>query len=135
MNLSLLLPLLLTTAFALVGSYVVHRMTVSRDRANKRRELRVQYLIDAYRKLEGVANRSSPVDTSDPRAAILESSVADIQLFGSASQVGKAKEFAKQFASKQPAKLDELLADLRQDLRKELDLEPVAKDVLHLRVS
>ncbi len=59
MNLSLLLPLLITTTVAILGWYVVHRTAVSRDRANKRRELIAQYLIEAYQKLEGIANRGS----------------------------------------------------------------------------
>jgi hypothetical protein len=78
---------------------------------------------------------NNPVDKNDERAAILEIAVSDIQLFGSKSQVAMAQEFARQFAAKQPAILDGLLADLRADLRKELDLEPVSKDVLHLRVN
>lgn len=134
LNLNLLLPLLITTVVAILGWYVVHRTAMSRDRASKRRDLRVQYLIDAYRRLEGVSNRG-PVSATDTRAAILESAISDIQLFGSPSQVEGAKVFARQFAAKQPASLDDLLSDLRQDLRSELDLEPVERDVLHLRIS
>jgi hypothetical protein len=105
----------------------------SRDRANKRRELRAQYLIDAYRKLEGTANRGHVEEINEGKA-IMESAFADIQLFGSASQVAKAQEFLRQFSANKTVQMNELLADLRQDLRNELDLDSVSKEVLHLRI-
>jgi hypothetical protein len=57
MNLPLLLPLIVTAALAIGGWYVVHRLSVNRDQQNKRRDLRIQYLIEAYRRLENSANR------------------------------------------------------------------------------
>ena len=89
MNWSLLAPLLVTTVVAIFGWLVAHRLSAARDRANKRRDLRVQYLIDAYRKLENAGNRNT--NTSD-YAAALELAVADIQLFGSPDQVKLATQ-------------------------------------------
>ena len=117
MNWGLLLPLLITTFTAVGGWLVVHRMAAKRDQLNKRRDLRIQYLIDAYRKLESVSNR----DESSPEwAERLESAIADIQLFGSTGQVAMAKEFASDMAAERAASPDELLKDLRKDLRQEL---------------
>jgi enoyl-CoA hydratase/carnithine racemase len=45
MGLQLLTPL----AAAVIGGFVVHVLTARRDRANKRREQRIGYLIEAYR--------------------------------------------------------------------------------------
>lgn len=59
MNWGLLLPLLITTFTAVAGWLVVHWMAAKRDQTNKRRDLRIQYLIEAYRKLEGSQTATS----------------------------------------------------------------------------
>ena len=51
MNFGLLIPLLVTTLVAILGWVVAHAFARSRDRANKQREIRVNYLIQAYRQL------------------------------------------------------------------------------------
>ena len=47
-----MLTLLIPTVVAIVSWFVGSWLSVSRDRANKRRDLRVQYLVEAYRRLE-----------------------------------------------------------------------------------
>ncbi len=131
MNLQILVPLLITTFVAIVGWYVVHRFSVSRDVANKRRELRVQYLIEAYRRLEFAGNRPLTKDV----AVEFERAVADIQLFGTPRQVELARVFALGFAEKGTHPLDPLLNELRQDLREELKLAPVEKRITYLRIT
>ena len=97
--------------------------------ANERRKLRISYLLEAYRKLEGGSNRDEPT----PYRSQLESAIADIQLLGSRRQVSLAKKFATEIARNRSASLDELIADLRQSLRTELELEPVQETVVYLR--
>ena len=124
--------MLVTTVVAIVGWLAVHRLSAARDRANKRRDLRVQYLIDAYRKLESAGNRTaSTVDYAD----LFESAVADIQLFGSPEQVKLARKFALDFASQGTAALDPLLNSLRMDLRQELQLPPLEDSITYLRIT
>jgi hypothetical protein len=122
--------LLTPLAAAVVGGFVVHMLTARRDRANKRREQRSGYLIEAYRRLESSTQRHGPLDASK-----LESAVADIQLFGSPSQVQLVQEFAAEFAAQRGASLDALLRELRRDLRVELNLESVPDRILHLRIK
>lgn len=43
----------------MIGWFVAHQFSVSRDRQNKRRDLRVQFLLEAYRRLEAAADRDS----------------------------------------------------------------------------
>jgi hypothetical protein len=131
MTLDLMVPLLITAVVAVVGWYAAHRLSAKRDRANKRRELRVQYLIEAYRRLEHVSNR--PID---PEATTdFEQAIADIQLFGTPRQVSLSREFAVQFARVGTHPLDPLLNDLRNTLRTELDLEPIEYGITYLRMS
>ena len=132
MNWSLLAPLLVTAFVAIFGWLVVHRLSAARDRANKRRDLRVQYLIDAYRRLENAGNRNSR--TADYSTA-LESAVADIQLFGSPAQVKLARQFALDFADNGVATLDPLLDNLRNDLRAELRLHRIDESITYLRIT
>lgn len=115
---------------AVVGGLVVHLLSRRRDLANKRKEQRVAYLIEAYRRLEEC---SQQFGISEKRK--LESAVADIQLFGTPRQVDLVQRFASDFAAKGNASLDALLADLRVDLRAELDLEAVPKNIVHLRTT
>ena len=131
-NWSLLVPMLITTCVAIIGWWVVHRFSAVRDRANKRRDLRVQYLIDAYRKLENASNRTESIVNY---AKEFESAIADIQLFGSPEQVLLARTFALDFASNGTAPLDPLLDSLRKDLRRELKLPAVENRITYLRIT
>ena len=57
MDWKLLFPHLGTVIVVFIGWFVVHLLNAYRDRRNKRREIRVQYLIEAYRKIESAAQR------------------------------------------------------------------------------
>lgn len=115
---------------AVVGGLVVHLLSRSRDRANKRKEQRVSYLIEAYRRLEECSQQFGVADKGK-----LESAVADIQLLGTPHQVDLVQRFASDFAATGGASLDELLADLRTCLRAEPSLEAVPKNIVHLRIT
>jgi hypothetical protein len=131
MNWNLLVPLLVTTVIAIIGWWIVHWFSMRRDRINKRRDLRVQYLIDAYRKLEYASNRPISPET----APDFEKAVADIQLFGSPRQVKLAQDFAVGMAESGSYSLDEIMIDLRQDLRKELLLPEVPAKIKYWRLT
>ncbi|MBW2740339.1 MAG: hypothetical protein JRE64_16175 [Deltaproteobacteria bacterium] len=130
-NLQILIPLIITTIVAVVGWYIAHFLSFKRDRANKRRELRIQYLIEAYRRIERAANRPKNFDNNKE----LESAISDIQLFGTKKQAKLAEQFAYEIAHKSNASTDELLIDLRQDLRAELDLEQLPSEITYLRLD
>lgn len=132
MNWQLLLPLIVTTLIAILGWLIAHALTRKRDRANKLRDIRLQYLIEAYRRLGDAALRHLP---SEPEyAQRLESALADIQLFGSISQVEKLKKMFEDYAENEEGNLDEVINDLRDELRKELDLPPISGNVQWLRI-
>lgn len=127
-----LVTVVASAVLALLGWFVGYFSTVRRDRLTKRRDLRTQYLLDAYRRLEGAGNRSKP-SPEDKKA--LESAVADIQLLGSKEQVHLAREFALQFARSGHASLDPLLESLRLDLRQELALPILNEGITYLRID
>jgi hypothetical protein len=129
-KLDLVIPLLVTTVVAVLGWFAAHQLAAARDRTNKRRELRVSYLIEAFRALASASNRPSGSCAHD-----LESAITDIQLFGSGRQVELAHEFATQIAAKGTGELDKLLQELRRDLREELNLERASSNFTILRIK
>ena len=129
MNFPLLLSLLVTAVLAVAGWFAVHRLSMNRDQENKRRELRIQYLLEAYRRLENSSNRR---DLS-AYARDLESALADIQLLGSKDQVQLAHESVVSMAKDRAASLDPLVANVRSELRRELQLEPLPDRIVIFR--
>lgn len=114
---------LIAVAGWIVGQYQARRAV--------RRNMRIDYLLGAYRRLERASNR--PMTPSDDRD--VEAAVADVQLLGSPSQVQLAGEFARSFAAEGTADTEPLLQDLRASLRRELLLEAVPPNRLWLRIS
>ena len=125
------LSLLASSAIVVLGWSYVHRKSAERDLVNKRRELRVEYLINAYRRLESASNRPATKETF----AEVEKAMADIQLFGTRTQVELVREFCFKFVENRTGSLDQLLNDLRKDLRKEPTLESVPLDTVFLRYT
>lgn len=131
MDWKLFAQLAVTLLVAVLGGWVGHHFSMRRDLANERRKLRVTYLLEAYRRLEGASNRDDPGQYK----ADFESAIADIQLLGSPHQVALAREFAIEMARDRQSSLDRLIFDLRQSLRSELELDPVSEDVIYLRIT
>jgi hypothetical protein len=129
MDWKLFAQLAMTLVVAILGVWIGHYFSALRDVANERRKLRISYLLEAYRRLEGASNRDAP-KTCWPQ---FESAIADIQLLGSAHQVSLARQFAIDTAKDRSASLDDLIFNLRQSLRSELELEPISENVLFLR--
>ncbi len=120
--------LLISAGVVVVGWFAAHRFSASRDRANKRRELRTERLIEIWRQLE-----RSRVRTEGSNLAELESAVAEVQLFGTSGQVALVRRFATEMAHRDTASPDDLLEALRNDIREELGLEALSGPILWLR--
>lgn len=69
-----LIAIIITTIAAFTGWYVVHSLNAARDLQNNRRQLRIKYLLDAYRRLERAGNRKHGPEYSKA----LEEALADI---------------------------------------------------------
>ena len=127
------LPLIgpvLAAVIAVLGWFVGHRLSVTKDLSAKRRELRVQYLIEAYRRLEGAAQRSDVERRKD-----FESAVADIQLFGSGRQIALVHQLVEAIAKDGFATFNPLLELLRVELRHELGMRPDTTSIKIFRFS
>jgi hypothetical protein len=100
-------------------------------RRSVRRQMRIDYLMSAYRQLESASNRAMTVD----HESAIERAISEIQLLGTTRHVELADEFARQFASDATADAGPLLEELRATLRKELLLEPLPGRRTWLRIS
>lgn len=127
-----LLKVLLTVLTVVVGWIVGHYFTTKRDVLLKRREISLEYLINAYRILTNdISHRPSDQNTNKK----LEEILSDIQLFGTEKQVRLAKELIDTLVRKGEFPLDPLINDLRNDLRKELRLSKINENVKWLRIK
>ena len=131
-NLTLITPILaaiFAPLVAVIGWFVAHQFNVYRDRRNKRHDMIVQYLLEAYRRLESAANR----EKTEEQAFAFESAVADIQLLGSVEQISTTIKYLHAHTLSQGAIIDEVLCLLRNDLRKELRLSPAKSNPVIFR--
>ena len=122
-----IIKILTTVLSALLGWVIAHKLTSKRDLYNKKREIRINFLIEAYRKLERSIHNNVGED--------FEKAISDIQLLGSKHQVELAKDAAVQFARNKNVDLENLLFDLRESLRSELNLEKVTEPFTWIRIK
>jgi hypothetical protein len=125
------IKIIVTVVVAVFGWLVANYFTSKRDVANKRRELRLQYLIDAYQILTNEISHRPP---SVERKKALENLLSNIQLYGSIKQIELAKKLADD-ASEGDFELDSLINCLRDDLRSELNLCKISGNVKWLRLE
>jgi hypothetical protein len=118
--------LVLTVAVAVAGWLV----SQAQARRATRRNMRINYLLDAYRRLDRASNRPLIAEISGE----LEAAISDVMLLGSPDQAKLAADFARAFAAEHEADAQPLL--LRDSLRRELLLgELPASSYVSLRVS
>ena len=110
---------------AILGWFAAHQFNFYRDNKNKRRDIRIQYLLDAYRRLEAASNRPEADKESQDS---FESALADIQLLGKKDQIEALMHFLNEFNSGGTS-INTLLELLRTHLRKELDLKNNVPDI------
>ena len=123
--------IIFTVLITMFGWFVTHRFNSDRDHDNKKREVRINYLTEAYFLLEDVFCRHGK-DIID-RLPKLEKAIATIQLLGTDKQRNMAKKLAFSVANKQDADIEPLIQNLRKMLRDELDLPDANETVTYLR--
>jgi len=122
---------LVPAAVALIVVALTHLFTSARDRANKRREQRISYLVGVFRALCKANNHPRLHEVADE----VEQSVADIQLFGTPEQIKLVQQFATDLGTKKFAEMNALLASLRDNLREELGSARADGGVIWLRIG
>jgi hypothetical protein len=122
---------LIAVLVAVISWFAGNWLNERRDRANKQREIRLQYQIETSRRLALAVQRRPEPGSKYFRD--MEAAVADIQLFGTESQIARTSALLQQWKRTNKGSFNDLLKDLRDDLRKELNLPPVSGDVQWFR--
>jgi hypothetical protein len=130
--LSLAIPFGSALFGAFSGGVVVHFLTKSRDALNQRRSLRVQYLVDAYRRLEDCGDR---VEVTSEQVRGMEIAISDIVLLGHGPEIAMAERVLAEISSGSGGSLQPLMNALRASLRNELRLESINTKITALRWS
>ncbi|OWP33298.1 hypothetical protein CBG55_03645 [Prevotella intermedia] len=126
MNDNLIIQSILTVG----GWIVVYILAIRRNTRLKKKEVTIEFLIQAWKRLERASNRKDGKYNTD-----IENAVADIQLLGTKRQIELAQQLAKEIAENRGGEALELLILLREDLRKELMLEETPREFKFLRFS
>ncbi|MEZ5097163.1 MAG: hypothetical protein R2731_14325 [Nocardioides sp.] len=109
-SVTVLLPIL-TAILGALASYVGTSRQADRDLRNRQR---IDYLLSAYRTIEGVTNRE-PLREDERRD--LERAVADVNLLGSLEQQRAIQRAQEEMAVNNHGSFNEVLTLLRRDLR------------------
>ena len=125
-----MLKIIVTIVLAVIGWIVGYLVKVNQDNRSKRKELRLEYLLAAYRRLEMSANRS---DKSEQQKLDFESAIADIQLLGTSEQVETVETFCREQAETGISNIELVLNLLRQDLRSEVGLKQLESSFFSFR--
>lgn len=117
---------------AIIGLGITHALTTRREVKAEKRKIRINFMIEAYRKLESSAVRGQ---NHEKYSEQLHSAIADIQLLGSPAQAETARKIGSALGTGtgQPVSMNELLNALRSELREELNLPPVGPELVILR--
>ena len=111
-----MIPILVPSLIVMVGWIVSHQFAAWRDRANKRREQRVVYLLDAFRSLSKANHHPKLHEVADD----LERALYDMQLLGNEEQISEAQKLMQSLKDTNKADLDPALYAISKELRKDL---------------
>jgi len=129
----LLIPLIITSVITISGWGFISYLNSERDKENKLREIKLTYLIDAYKKLAYSSQRTTNMQHFQ---FDMESAISDIQLFGSDEQIQKVNVALDQLKKdNRGLRVDEILTDLRNSLRQEINLSPIDSNVKWVRFN
>lgn len=122
--------LIIQCIITVIGWIVVYIFAIRQNTQIKKKEVTIEYLIQAWGKLEKASNRKDNRYNTE-----IETAIADIQLFGTNRQIELEQQFAEEIARNKESSALDLLVLLREDLRKELKLESVPRKFKFLRFS
>jgi hypothetical protein len=121
--------IIISSLLIIFGWFIVNWLSSKREFNNKRREVRIQYLIEAYRSIASAANRKEK--TTDEQKLKIESAIEDIQLLGNSKQL----QALKNMIDNDDNNFTEMLEVLRADLRKELKLNKIQYPLKFYRIN
>ncbi|MFA6282570.1 MAG: hypothetical protein WCT30_04175 [Desulfurivibrionaceae bacterium] len=121
--------IIIPSSLIIFGWFIVNWLSSKREFNSKRREVRVQYLVEAYRSIASASNRREK--TTDEQKLKIEAAIEDIQLLGNERQL----QALDNMIVSDKNNFTEILEVLRDDLRKELELKKVTSPLKFYRMN
>lgn len=120
-----------STLIAVAGWLIGHLLTSRRDQRNKRRDLVIGILSDAFQTIPPyLVTGISPENVKPLQIAQIK-----MQLFGTPQMANLSKALNAQAVAEGKVNLASLLSELRGELRNELGLDPIDVEIHFLNVS
>jgi len=113
---SLSVSLIVSTLFGIVGYLISHKLSAARDERNKQRDVRIEYLVKAFRASLDLYAYGDPKTRPKEIARNAAIAISDVQIFGTTRQIEFFTEFTKNWDAMALAKA------LQDELRRELEL-------------
>ncbi|MCZ4696462.1 hypothetical protein DWB61_17540 [Ancylomarina euxinus] len=108
-----------------LGWVVAYKLNSKKDLKNKKREIRTQFLIDAYRIIAFSANRDNNIEEMKR----FEEAIEQVQFLGNLEQIRFLNEGIE------TRNFTPLLVELRRDIRNELGIEIADANIKHFRFN
>lgn len=124
---------IISAAMVVVGGILSHQLASWRDRANKRREYSVGYLIEVFCYMRELSHHRQ--DDVLAAADEFDRIISDIQFLGNEEQIEAAKKLHAEMIAKHSGNLDDLMDALRRELRKELGRPAYQGRILRLKAT
>ena len=125
-----IITICITVVLGVGGWIVSHLLSNKREILQKRREIRVKYLREAYIKLADCADNGK---TFAENIVQIQQSFNDIQLFGNESLDNLIAESINNLNTSGSLPLDDILRDLRNEIREHLKLNKIDGYRWHVR--
>jgi len=122
MDILQLVVLISTVSIAVIGWIVGHILSSRREILQKRREIRIQYLRQAYLNLSQVADTGGNFTKN---ISLIQASLNDIQLFGDPEHIDLIEKLISDLETKNTVPMDNLLMQLRDEIRNHLRLSKI----------
>jgi len=132
MNTAQIITVLSSVTIAALGWIIGHILTSRREILQKRREIRIKHLREAYLNLAHISDSGGDIVK---HITLLQSSLNDIQLFGGRSQMKLLEQFIDELNESDSAQLNDLIRELRNEIRAHLKLSKIDESRWYVRLE
>lgn len=132
MNTAQIITVLSSVTIAVLGWIIGHILTSRREIHQKRREIRIKHLREAYLNLAHIADSGGDIVKN---ISLLQASLNDIQLFGGNSQIKLLEKFISELNEIDSAQMNDLIKALRNEIRAHLKLSTINETRWHVRLE